>query len=959
MEIDLSISPEKIGADLAGRVKGDVHIDLFNRIAYSSDASIYQIFPQCVVSVRDEKDIQRVIQYTRENGLSVAARGAGSGVAGESLTDGIVIDVRRYLDQILSVKEEGALVTVQPGVVLDDLNRVLASYGRMIGPDPSSSNRAVVGGCLANNATGAHSLVYGHFDRWVERVRAVLADGSLVELVNGMTPAEDDKPESKIARQCFNLLAGKESILQAARRQTERNRSGYPIDGLVHDGVVDLARLTAGSEGTLAVFTEITLRTVPVPRCKGLVQLEFSSFEAMARAIPFIVRCKPAACELMDRTLTAMARDAYPKYRDVLPADCAVSLAVEMTGEDEEEVRQKIGQVRLATADWAVRAEDILDEPRQQRLWKARKDAVPLLNRQKGPAHPIPFIEDVSVEPTKLDVYIAGLEKIGQKYGCPMAYYGHAGDGGLHIRPYLDLSKEEGIRTMRAMAQEVFELAWSLGGSISGEHADGLVRAAFLRRQYGDAYYELLKGIKRIFDPDGILNPGKIINEDPDVMVRHLRLPGGPLLGEEKTALLLGPDEFRFEAEQCSGCGVCLARTEGVRMCPVFRAMNEELASSRAKANLLRSAARLPKEVGTFDAKALRRVLSLCVNCKMCSVQCPAGVDVSKLIVQARAQIARYTGFSSAEILLSHNRFLSMLAAAFAPLSNWVLQMPLSRWLMEKTIGLDRHRRFPKFERGSFLRKVRRSGRPLSSADRPEKAVYFVDSFANWNDHSLGFAVVEVLEKLGVQVAVPPQRPAPLPAYVYGNLKTARRDLQYNLRYIAPLVQKGYDVVCSEPSAALCLREEMKYLLDSQESRLTAEHTWELMGYIRRILEGREWKGIRLSGACQTLRYAYHAPCHLQAFRSPADTVDLLEKLGLKVINLNSGCCGLAGTAGMQAKNQDLTESIAQPLKRKIEQVNPDLVLTECAACAMQIEHLTGRRTLHPIKLLWESGWKD
>jgi len=957
LEIHLKGQPEKIGSDLAGLVKGTVCVDIYSRVAFSTDASIYQIFPQCVVSVRDEEDVRRVIQYARENGFPVAARGAGSGVAGESLTDGIVIDVRRYMDRILSVTPDGELVTVQPGVVLDDLNRFLAPYGRMIGPDPSSSNRAVVGGCLANNATGAHSLVYGHFDNWVQRVRAVLADGTVVELSNGMPPAEDGRPETKIAGQCFELLSGKESVIRAARPKTQRNRSGYAIDGIVHDGVVDLARLMAGSEGTLAVFTEITLRTVPIPRCKGLIQLEFPSFETMARAIPLILRCSPAACELMDQTLMTMARQAYPKYRDVLPEGCSASLLVEMTGSDENEVREKLGRVRLAATDLAVRAEDVLEENRQQRLWKARKDAVPLLNRQKGPAHPIPFIEDVSVDPVRLDAYIAGLEKIGRKYGITMAYYGHAGDGGLHIRPYIDLSREEGVQQMRTMAQEVFELAWSLGGSVSGEHADGLVRAAFIRRQYGEAYYELLKGIKRIFDPEGLLNPGKILNEDPDVMVRHLRLPGGNLEG--KTALLLGPEEFRFEAEQCSGCGVCLARTEGARMCPIFRAVNEELASSRAKANLLRSAASLPSEVGTYDARGLQEALSLCVNCKMCSVQCPAGVDVSKLVIEARAQLAHKSGFSTAQTVLSHNRLVSMLAAAFAPLSNWILRIPLSRLLMEKTLGLDRHRPFPAFERGSFLRKVRRFRKPNASDGGTQKAAYFVDSFANWNDHSLGFAVVGVLEKLGVQVEVPLQRPAPLPAYVYGNLHAARRDLEYNLKQFVPLVQRGYEVVCSEPSAALCLKEEMKYLIQSRESALVADHTWELMGYLCWILEHRGWGLIRLSDACRTTRFAYHAPCHLQALRQPSDTVDLLDRLDLKVVNLNGGCCGLAGTAGMQSKKAKLSEAIGESLKKKIDQVNPDVVLTECAACAMQIEYLTGRKTLHPIKLLWEYGWKD
>jgi FAD/FMN-containing dehydrogenase/Fe-S oxidoreductase len=944
--------PEQIGTDLAGQIKGDVHVDVFNRTAFSTDASIYQIFPQCVAAVRDEEDIQSVVRYARDNNLAIAARGAGSGVAGESLTDGIVLDIRRYMDRIVNTAPDGSIVTVQPGVVLDDLNAHLARFGRMIGPDPSSSNRAVVGGCLANNATGAHSLVYGHMDRFVERVRVILADGTAAELVNSVKPMEgDSRPECLLAGKCIQLLSGKEKVIDAAQPDTERNRSGYTIRGIVRDGSADLARLMAGSEGTLAIFTEITLRTVEIPKVKALIQLEFDSFDTMARAVPLIVRCGPAACELMDQTLMSMARQAYPKYNDVLPAFCAATLLVEMTGQSQSQVRDKLGAVRLAAADLAVRAEDVLDPRRQQRLWKARKDAVPLLNREKGPAHPIPFIEDVSVDPARLDVYIEGLERIGKKYNIPMAFYGHAGDGELHIRPYVDLSNAEGIRQMKAIAAEVFELAWSLGGSISGEHADGLVRAAFIRRQYGDEYYELLRGIKKIFDPQGILNPGKILNDDPDVMEKNLRLPGGGL-PNGKSALLLGPDEFRFEAEQCSGCGVCLARAEGSRMCPVFRVMNEELATSRAKANLLRIMNRKPEEVGEFDRLQLRKILSLCVNCKMCSVQCPAGVDVSKLIIEARAQIARQTGFTVTELALSNNRRLSVLASFFAPLSNWILALPIMRWVMEKTFGFDRTRRFPNFRRGSFIRKAQRYLAAQQLGGTVDKVAYFVDSYANWNDHDLGFAVVKLLRELGIEVVVPRQRPAPLPAYVYGNIKTARSDLEYNLRQFAPLVRQGYKIICSEPSAALCLKEEMKYLIDSEDARITAGHTFELMDYLDHLSWQKVFDRMKQKPVEGNHRIAYHAPCHLQALRGDLVTVDLFRRLGMEVIDINGGCCGLAGTAGMQTKNRRMTDAIGGALKKKIEAINPDMILTECAACGMQIEHLTGRQVIHPVKML-------
>ncbi len=945
----MSKRPEESGAELAARIGGVVDVDIFNRVAFSTDASIYQILPQCVAAVRDEQDIVAVVRYARANGLSVAARGAGSGVAGESLTSGIVIDVRRFMDRILDTAADGSTVTVQPGVVLDTLNTHLAAYGRMIGPDPSSGNRAVIGGCVANNATGAHSLKYGHMDRYVERVRAVLASGDVAEFVNAVEPLDgDSRPEPKLARACIDLLAGREDVIKAALPATDRNRSGYTIDGIVHGGKADLARLMAGSEGTLAIFSEITLRTVVIPKYKALVQFEFDCLDTMARAVPLLTDYGPSACELMDQRLMSMARQAYPKYRDALPAGCSATLLVEMTGDSEDAVREKIGRARLAVADLATAATDVYEPGRQQRLWKARKDAVPLLNRQKGATHPIPFIEDVSVDPTRLGEYLAGLEQIGRSQDIEMAFYGHAGDGELHIRPYVDLSNPDGVAKMKAIAEEVFELAWSLGGSISGEHADGLVRAAFIRRQYGNAYYELLKGIKRIFDPEGLLNPGKILNDDPEVMGKQLRLAGG-MLSLGRSALLLGPDEFRFEAEQCSGCGVCLSKTGGVRMCPVFQAMNEELATSRAKANLLRTMSRSAEMMGKMDRAELRRILSLCINCKMCSVQCPAGVDVSKLIIETRAQLASNTGFTVTEYALAHNRWLSALGSAFAPLSNWVLGLSVVRWIMEKMMGFDRTRRFPKFQRGSFIRKARRSPAMLSDAvEGNGKVAYFVDCFANWNDHELGFATVKLLRKLGICVAVPKQRPAPLPAFVYGNLKAARRDLEYNIAQFAPLVKKGYKIICSEPSAALCLKEEMPYLVDSKDARLVSDNTFELMDFLGRLSPER----FPTNPLKSKDQYAYHAPCHLQALRAGSVTPELFGRLGVQVEDLNGGCCGLAGTAGMQKKHHDLSDSIGRLLARKIESVNPDIILTECAACGMQIEHLTGKKVIHPVKIL-------
>ena len=942
-------SIESIGADLAGLVKGDVHVDIYTRAAFSTDASIYRFLPQCVVAPKDTADIAAVIRYAGQQQIPIAPRGAGSGLAGESLTSGIVLDTRRFMDSILETAEDGSWVRVQPGVVLETLSLHLSKWGRKIGPDPSSGNRAVIGGIVANNATGAHSLQYGYTSEHLQSVQAVLADGTCVELTEVIRGGPETR-EGQLASACLELLNDQQELIDRSQPATRRNRCGYTIQNII-DGVdINLAKLMAGSEGTLAVFSEITLRTVPLPGAKGLVQFEFSDIQAMARAVPVIVDCGASACELMDQALIMMVREAFPMYKSVLPAECAATLLVEHTGDDIGSVREQIDNTIRQVGSLATGCLKVLDEQEQAFLWKARKDAVPLLNREKGAAHPVAFIEDVSVRNSQLDKYVAGLGHIAKKYGIAAAYYGHAGDGEIHVRPYLDLSRSDQIQTMRQIAEEVFSLAWSLGGTISGEHADGLLRAAFIEAQYGSEYYQLLKGVKRIFDPKGVLNPGKIINDDPDVMTHDLRATQLQAAEGFQTELCFKPDEFRYEAEQCNGCGVCLAQTDGARMCPIFRGMNEEVASSRAKANLLTHwmAGQFPDTKS--GAKELKDILGLCVNCKMCSIECPAGVDISKIIIEGRTQLAKQSGFTVAELALSHNRWLSILASTFAPVSNWVMALPVTRWILEKIIGLDRSRRFPHFDRGSFIKKANRTLQQCPNPDNPiDRVVYFVDSYANWNDHALGFAVLDVLRKLGIEVVIPKQRPVPLPAYVYGNLKTAGKDIAYNLKHIAPYVRQGYKVICSEPSAVLCLKDELRLIDDSSDARLIAENTFELMDYLR---AQAEFDASSLADQYGNKSISYHAPCHLKALGLAGVSGELLERCGIQIADINGGCCGLAGTAGMQKKHHNLSEAIGSLLFEKIAELEPDIILTECAACKMQIEHLTGKPVIHPIKLL-------
>ncbi|MGE5296029.1 MAG: anaerobic glycerol-3-phosphate dehydrogenase subunit C, partial [Solirubrobacterales bacterium] len=881
--------------------------------------------------------------------LPVAPRGAGSGVAGESLCGGIVLDMTRYMRGISEIG--GELVTCEPGVVLDDLNKRLAQIGRKFGPDPSSGNRATIGGVVGNNATGAHSLQYGHTSAHVEAVQAVLPDGTVVEFRNGVDVGQFQGGGQSVAKECWSLLTANQAIIDKAQPSTKRNRTGYHIADVCHGDQIDLARLLVGSEGTLAIFTSITLRTVALPAVKGLLQLEFDSFDSMAKVVPTIVDTNPSACELMDRTLVNLAIDQLPQYRDILPAGATAVLLVEHVGASADEVREKIQATDSVVGKGAGGRTIITDPKAQARVWKSRKDAGPLLYRKRSRKHPAEFMEDVSVDYRHLGDYIAGLEKIQKKHDIAICYFGHAGDGELHLRPYLDLGDPRDRDKMRAIAEEVFTLAWSLGGSISGEHAVGLIRAGYVRRQYGDPYYDILKKVRAIFDPAGLMNPGKILNEDPDIMFKSLRRERPVLPERTKSELLFNANELELEFEQCYGCGLCLGREPALRMCPVFRAMGEELGSSRAKANLLHYWATGQLDEKDFESPEFRKFLDLCVNCKMCERQCPSGTNISMLMTAARAEYVGRKGLRRTEFLLSRNRYLSRMGSLFTPLSNAVMGLPISKWLLEKTTGIDKRRRMPRFARGSFLK----AGGKYLAAEGPvtdpvDKVAYFVDTYANFNDHVLGFTVLDVLRHNGVEVILPPQRPAPLPAIVYGDIRLARRDLSYNVRHLARAVRDGYKIVCSEPSAALCLREELRHYVAGEDARLVAENTFELMNYLADLRRHG-----KLESAMDSIdeKFVYHLPCHLSAVGDETVTLRLLrEHFNVDVVDLQSGCCGLSGTFGMQQKNFELSTAISEGLKSALEKAPTRSVLTECAACKMQIEHIASADVVHPIEII-------
>ncbi len=948
-------SPETVTRDLRNRLACPVHADPLTRALYATDASIYQVRPTCVVLPQSTDDVVACVRYAAETGTPIAGRGGGSGLAGESLTTGIVLDFSRYLDRTIQTDLDDNWVRCQPGVVLERLNAALDRVGRLFGPDPSSANRATIGGVLGNNATGARSIKYGYADAYVKELTVVLADGEAVRC--SPRPAETAASDriGRLADAVHRLVEANLDLIDRHMPLVERNRSGYAVNKVVQNGQVHLGRLIAGSEGTLGLITEAKLGVVHRPAVRGLLQLNFDALDVMTRAVPVILTHRPATCEMMDHKLLELARQAYPHYCKVLPAGVAGSLLVEHDGDDLDEVREKIERTRRAI-DSASGADVVLDPGRQRTIWNARKAAMPLLFRRPGVRQPVAFIEDVAVPPNRLAEYIDGLVEILTRHQAEVALYGHAGGGELHTRPYLDLHDPADVDKMRSIAVETFRLAWSLGGTISGEHGDGLVRAEFIRQQYGPLY-DVMRQVKRLFDPNGIMNPGKIITDEPDVMgknlrCRHRRLPDRLVTPQ----LVWRDDELIDQIERCNGNGLCRSLDATGTMCPIFRATHDEVAGPRAHANMLRHwiTGRLDESLLYTDP--FKSAVATCINCKACRLQCPSAVNVPKLMLEARAQIAARRGLTFTESLLAHSETMSALGSIAAPLANPMMRLRWFRAAFERVTGIDRRRPMPPFARGPFVRRARRALRRMPAERKPVgRAAVFFDLYANYHDHQLAQAIIDVLRHNQVGVIVPDQVGCQMPAMCYGDLETARRGMTRNITSLADAVRAGYTIVSAEPTATLSLRQEALDLFDDDDARLVAEHTQDVCEYLL---------GLHHAGDLRTdlrpipMTVGYHMPCHLGAMQIGRPGVTLLASVPeLKVEPIEAGCCGLAGTYGFQREHFDTSMSAGVRLAEALRDDRLEAGLTDCATCKMQMELTGGKPTWHPIVLLaWSYG---
>jgi len=940
-------NPRLVENHLKDKISGEVRFDTLTRTLYSTDASIYQIMPLGVVIPRNKEDVVTLINFCRENGITLHARGAGSGLSGESLGQGIILDFSKYLNQIIDINPDTKTAVVQPGVTLDQLNREAAKYGLIYGPDPASGNRCTFGGISGNNSTGAHSIKYGNTRDHLLSVEAVLSDGTLTKF--------ESTPTDKLPRlmaQLPELLKKNQALIERGYPPLGRNSAGYLLKDVYGDGLLHLQKLYAGSEGTLGISTQITVGLCEKPSHLAIVLLAFSTLGDCGRAVPVLLGANPSSIELIDGQVIRIAREgADAQTKSLLPPDAQGILILEQDGNSPDEVRSKM-EATLKLIDSSslntLLVKPAYDKADQEIIWKIRKSTTPLLYKNPMKLEPVEFIDDAAVPSSKLPDYFDALDALFKKHNLICAYYGHAGHGELHLRPFMDFKKAEDVSKMEKVADEFFEIVMKMGGTISGEHCDGLLRAGFVPRQYPELY-PVFKEVKTLFDPQNFLNPGKKIPAPDHSISKDMRYGADYQSVALPQILHWEKDEMAHETERCNGCGECKNQLRTISMCPIFKALRDEEASPRAKANLTRTlmSGRLP--LGWQVTDEFKRIANLCVNCKSCHLECPSEVNIPKLMLEARADYVARHGLPLSDRFLGMAEFSSKMAAMAAPLANAMLEIKPMRKVMQAAVGIHADRQLPKFSSSSFIKEFKKKAAP-TPANPVDKVAYYVDIYANQNDPELGWAVASILQHNNIEVIVPPQRWAAMPCIDYGDIRKAKPVIRYNTKHLAEAVRKGYKIICSEPTAALCLKEEYPDILNTDDVRLVAENTWELMDYLRSLQQ----KGL-LKTDFQKLNYqlGYHAPCHQKALKNGNPGMDLVKQIpGVKVTFINQGCCGIAGTFGFKTFGFDVSMKAGEPLFAGLKADDIQMGMSECSTCKMQMEQGSGKSCIHPAKLL-------
>jgi FAD/FMN-containing dehydrogenase/Fe-S oxidoreductase len=927
----------------------EVRFDTISRALYSTDASIYRIQPQGVVIPRTREALIEAVKLCAAHRVPITMRGGGTSQAGQAIGEGVIIDCSKYLNRVIEVNTEQRWARVEPGVVLDELNAQLAPLGLRFAPDISTASRATIGGMMANNSAGARSVLYGTTLHHVLEQTVLLSDGSIVEfreIPRGDVPSGDSL-EARCYRRVLRLAQEHASEIERRYPKILRRVGGYNLNEFTPERErINLAKLMVGSEGTLGVVLEAKLNLVPLPKAKAVMVIGFADLLESLAAAPVILRHNPSAVEVMDKSILDNTRQnpALDQIRSrFIAGDPASTLCVEFYADNVSDLLP-----RLAALEQDLRARGLgesyyseTDPAGQQRIWHLREAALGLSMAVKDDAKSISFVEDTAVAPEKLSEFIGRFLKIIHNHGTTAGIYAHASVGCLHVRPVVNMKTAEGVAQFQSIADAVADLVLEYGGALSGEHGDGLVRSPYMRKMFGDTLYEAFREIKRTFDPDNIFNPGKIVDAPP--ITSNLRFGAN-----YKT-----PSPFTFfdysdygglggAVEMCSGVGACRKKLTGT-MCPSYMATRDERDSTRGRANTLRLAMTGQLGEAGLGDDGVYQVLDLCLECRACKTECPVGVDMARFKSEFLADYYKRHGTPLAARALGGVAQAAVWGSRFAPVSNWVAGAAA------RLLGIDARRKLPEFRRDTFLRWAARRTQRHPSGRSP--VTLFADTFTNHYEPEIGIAAVELLERAGVSPSIRRPGCCARPLISKGLLADARATLEETIRALYPLAQRGEKILFLEPSCLSSIKEDAAGLLRGEAQRQAREVAQAALLFE----EYAATLDLPLKPGPQ--RILLHGHCHQKSMGLLEATKKLLARVpGAAVVDLDAGCCGMAGSFGYTADHYDVSVAIAsRKLLPAVRAMQPgDVLVAPGTSCRHQVADLAQARAEHPAVFLNE-----
>lgn len=961
--VKMMINLSQFETELRRKINGEVYFDDVTRYLYSTDASLYQIQPVGVVVARDTNDVVQAMRTAAKYGVSILPRGGGTSLAGQAVGQSLVIDCSKFMNRLLELNIEERWVRVEPGLVRDELNAQIKHTGLHFAPETATSNRANIGGMIGNNSSGTRSLVYGKTVDHILEVRAILAGGEDAHF-RELTPnayeakCQAQNAEGHIYREVRRLVRENESEIRARFPKVMRRVGGYNLDELVGHENWNLSKILTGSEGTLACLVEARLKLEPLPRTTALLVVHFTDLLESLHAVGTILPHRPAAVELLDRVILNLAQNnlELKEFCTFIEGQPQALLLIEFFSESNDDVRAQMAatEASLRQAGFGYAFVQAFSPEEQNRIWNLRKAGLGILQGMKGDAKPVAFIEDACVPVEVMPAYIAQVLAVIKKYQREMSIYGHASVGVLHVRPVLNMKQAEDVTILRKISEEVFDLVVKYGGAWSGEHGDGLVRSYLNEKFFGPKLYQAFVELKRAFDPQNLMNPGKIVAAQS--IEENLRL--NPVY---QTRAVATHFHFREDGglnravEMCTGVGAC-RKTQSGTMCPSYMATRDEEHSTRGRANALRAALTGVISTQNFTTSRLKEVFDLCLACKGCKAECPSNVDVAKLKYEFLSHYHDEHGTPLPVRLFSRPDLLGKLGCRFADITNLLLKNAGMRKILEKLLGVDRRRILPLYAKENFPRWFKKNQRRKGQEGSPAKrVVLFNDTFMNYHEPEIGHAAVHVLEALGYHVILANAGCCMRPAISNGLLRMALPRAEALVGRLHQFVQHGYSIVGCEPSCVSAIKEDYPdFVRQPEKAKLVAEKFFLIEDFVQQHIEQN---GLPANRKNVTAPLLYHGHCHHKALLGTTVSKSVLAQITDSVVQeIDSGCCGMAGAFGYEKQHYYISLKIGE--RRLFPAVlaakDGQRLVANGFSCRHQIAHATGRQAHHAIQVLAE-----